>query len=440
LSDMITRPSAVINRLALNRAAIVGCSRFVNNPKIKFHLIMEGHYKHVGRRVQSKDLICAQDTSDFNYEHHRRKIKEGELGYISDGRSLGLRVHPMLVMDADDGFAYGFSDLQVINRKGRENEVHIDHKSLPIEEKESYRWLKSIEETKKRLSGAKSLTIVSDRESDIYQLWSRVLDSSTHLVIRTSFFRKFIDESNKELFSTDDAGYLGPHEIHVPARPGKKDKARKATLEVYVQKGYTCKPKALRAQKGNKDPKKIPLYIVTVREKVPDGMQVEEPIEWILLTDRNVNNLGEAIEIVDIYKMRWNIEQIFRLTKQKGFELEESQLETSHGLENLIALVFIAAIRIFQMVRCRDDQNRQGSDVFEEIEIEALKKLNKGLEGKSERSKNKNKLNTLAYYTWIVARLGNWKPEDKHPPGPITFKRGWETFENYLRLTQLASP
>lgn len=440
MSNLITHPSAVINRMADSRSSIVGYHRFVNNPKVTPKHIMEGHYLHLVKRVKEQDLICVQDTSEYNYNHHKNIIKHGQLGMISDNRSLGLRVHPMLVMDKD-GFPYGFSSLQIINRADTIGDRHQrKFYNQPIEEKESYRWLKAIEETKKRLVSSKSLTIVSDRESDIYQLWSRTLDEKTHLVIRTSLKRKFIDDQNEEIIPTNSNSLLGRYRLYIPGKFGKVDKSRTADLDIFVQKAFTVKPKWLRKQKSTLDQDKIALNVVTVKEIVAEGINVKEPIEWILLTDITVTSLEDAIGIISIYKSRWNIEQVFRLTKQKGFGLEESQLETAHALNNIITLVLIATIRIYQMVKSRNDRERSAQDIFDYNEMETLEKINAGLEGKTEKSKNKNAPKTLAFYIWIIARLGKWKPEDRDPPGPVSLKRGWEAFENYVAISRLIPP
>ena len=400
---------------------------------------MEGHYRQLGKRIKGKDLICAQDTTEYNYNHHKDILKKDQLGTISDNHSLGLRVHPMLVMDMD-GFPYGISSLQILNRVNKEQDRHErKYEQLPIEEKESHRWIKSIVETKGRLSKSKSITIVADRESDIYQLWSRTLDSKTHLVIRTAFKRKFIDDNGEEVQPVSPPALLGRQQLHVSGKLGKVDKSRTAELEIYSQKAYTLKPKSLNKNK-TPDLDKIQLYVVTVREVVPAEINVKEPIEWILLTDIAVTTLEKATEIIAIYKSRWNIEQVFRLTKQKGFGLEESQLETAHALTNLITLVFIATIRIFQMVKSRNDEDRAATDVFDVKEMESLTKINPGLEGNTEKSKNRNAPNSLAFYIWIVARLGRWKPEDRDPPGPITLKRGWDTFKNFMTVSKMIPP
>lgn len=401
---------------------------------------MKPHFKHVSEQTQGRNLICIQDTVEYNYQHHKGILREGELGTISDDRSLGMRVHPMLVIDETDGYPYGFSSFEIINRNNKEQDRQPwRYQRLPIEEKESYRWLSAIEQTKKHLSKAQSITIVADREGDIYQLWSRIPDAKTHLVIRTALKRKFLDNEQNPIKANTPLQVLGISKVFIPGRLGKADKGREAQLEISFQKAYTLKPRALAKNKNARqmDPDQIPINIVAVKEIIPPGVKIKEPIQWFLLTDLPVENLTDALRIIEVYKSRWHIEQIFRLTKQKGFNLEESQLERATPLKNLMAFTFIAASRIYQMVLGRNNENRIGSDLFELDQMKALEKLSPQLEGRTERSKNKNKPKTLAFYIWVVARLGNWKPEDRDPPGPITFKRGWETFQSSFKIAQL---
>jgi len=397
---------------------------------------MEGHYESVEKKVSGKDLICIQDTSEYMYEHHRGILKDGTLGEIND-ENLGIRVHPMLVLDAHDEFAYGFSSLEIVNRAGQTKDKHErEYKKLTIEEKESYRWIQASLNTKRLLHEARSLTIVADRESDIYQIWSRIPDEKTHLVIRTSLSRVFKTEQGEEIDPAEPKKRLGFIKLAIPANSEGTTKAREAHIELFVQKAWTRKPLSL---KHSNDPLNVLLYVVVAKEVI-NGQQVQQkPIEWILLTDIETNTFQDAINIVSIYKSRWNIEQIFRLTKQKGFQLESSQLETGHAIENLIALVFIAAIRVFQMVKSRNDQQRPALDIFDEQEVTLLTRVNKGIEGKSEKSKNKNKSGSIAFIIWIIARLGDWKPEDKDPPGPITMLKGWIVLQNYIKVNRTLS-
>lgn len=401
---------------------------------------MEGHFECVVARTKGKNLICIQDTSEYSYESHRGILKEGTLGVISDDRSLGVRVHPMLIVDAEDEFAYGFSSFEIINRVDRRTDEYEEaYKRLPIEDKESYRWLAAIQNTKLLLNEAKSLTIVSDRESDIYQLWSRVPDSKTHLLIRTSLKRIFQDDNGNEFDPYNRSNLIGQTKITIPKDYSRNRKGREAILEVFAHKAWTKKPRKLREQKDNSDPEKVQVNVVVAREIVSPTDNIQDKIEWILLTDIQTKTLKEAESIISNYKARWNIEQVFRITKKQGFQLEDSQLETAHALENLIAMVFIAAVRILQMVKSRKDEKRPGLDLFDKNEMILLTKINRGLEGKTEKSRNQYKPGSLAFAIWVIARLGNWKPQDRDPAGPITLLRGWITLDHYLRVNRIIS-
>ena len=361
-----------------------------------------------------------------------------KLGIVICQLHLGLRVHPMLVLDAKDEFMYGFSSFEIINRIDRRVDGYEDrYKELPIEEKESFRWLSSIVNTKSILSDAESIIFVSDRESDIYQLWSRVPDNKTHLVIRSSLKRIF-EYEGKPLDPYNSANFVGRTKISLSKEENRK--GRDVVLEVFIHQAWTRKPLALKRQGNKVDPDRVLVNMVVVREMEGSAIEPEEgKIEWILLSDLKLKTLQDAEVIIAAYKARWNIEQVFRLTKQKGFELEASQLETAHAIQNLIALVFTAAVKVFQMVKSRSDEERSAADMFENTELSLLTQLNSGLEGKTERSKNKHKPGSLAYAIWVIARLGKWKPEDRDPAGPITLVRGWTTLNHYIQIKSILS-
>jgi len=401
---------------------------------------MEPHYQYVSKLCRGKNLIVIQDTTQLNYEHHSGLIDPEELGLLGDNKSRGLHVHPCLVMDADqNNLVLGYSHFKIHNRS---REIGNKHERIfrnqPLEEKESYRWVEEALSSKQNLADARSVIFVSDRESDMYAIWSQVPDHKTHLVIRARSRRAFeLENEEGEIIKTSTLQtILGYAEVKIKGGIGKKDKARTAKVEIKGNRVEICKRKTLKSNTGLHFAKKIALYAVEVTEIVPEGTKIEEPLHWMLLTDMAVEDLSQALSIISIYKSRWNIEQLFRLVKQKGFRLEDSQLETARALQNLIAMVFIAASRVLQFVKGRELEDVDAEDFFTPIQKEVLEKSIPMLEGKTDRSKNKYKPHSLAYYIWVIARMGSWKPEDRDPPGPITMLRGWKhlhfTIKGYL--------
>ena len=125
------------------------------------------------------------------------------------------------------------------------------------------------------------------------------------------------------------------------------------------------------------------------------------------------------------------IEQLFRTIKTQGINLEDSQVESLDSLIKLSISSLITAVKTMQLVQSRDGLNeRKLEDVFQQKDFNLLEKLNTKLEGKTEKQKNPHQKNSLAWGSWIIARLGGWMGYScERPPGPITMKRGLEFFQ-----------
>lgn len=141
--------------------------------------------------------------------------------------------------------------------------------------------------------------------------------------------------------------------------------------------------------------------------------------------------------MIEWYKMRWFIEEVFRLLKSKGYKIEDSQLETGWALRKLTIMLLYNILKVMQMLIAYESSEEQDAGLtFTEPEIECLNKLNKRTEGKTNKLKNPNNHATLQWATWIIARLGGWSGyKSQRPPGPITLKNGLDKFKsNFYRL------
>ena len=128
--------------------------------------------------------------------------------------------------------------------------------------------------------------------------------------------------------------------------------------------------------------------------------------------------------------MRWTIEQSWRLLKQQGLRLEDSQVETADRLVKLAAIAAKAAIVTLQLLQARNGPSSEPASIaFTTDEIALLDGLNSKLEGRTSLQKNPNPKASLRWAAWIIAKLGGWDgyPSSK-PPGPITFKNGLQQF------------
>ena len=167
--------------------------------------------------------------------------------------------------------------------------------------------------------------------------------------------------------------------------------------------------------------------IEVVERDPPTGT---EAVHWRLLTTHEVKDAAAAWQIVDWYKMRWNIEQFWRLLKLQGLRLEDSQLETADRLIKLTAIAAKAAAVTFQLLQARDAPTCEPATLaFADTEIAVLGKLNAEVQGPTKLQRNPHRNKTLKWAAWIIARLGGWDGyKSSKPPGPITFKHGLEEF------------
>jgi hypothetical protein len=136
------------------------------------------------------------------------------------------------------------------------------------------------------------------------------------------------------------------------------------------------------------------------------GSFLEEPAHWRLLTTPQVNDIADARRIIGFYRLRWMIEQLFRTTKTKGFDIEALRQQQGRPLEKLVAATIIAAVTAMQLVAERDGKlQRPLGDAFDPGNQPVLERVGQSLEGKTEKQKNPHPKGSLAYASWVFARL-----------------------------------
>jgi len=198
---------------------------------------------------------------------------------------------------------------------------------------------------------------------------------------------------------------------------------------VGVKAGLVCIAKPHNGA-ARSDPATVTLTYVEVCEIDPP--KGHTPIIWRLLTTLPVCQAADqfvaAQEIVGLYRLRWRIEQVFRSMKSDGLRLEETQVQEASRLFKLTAIALTAAVRTIQLVDARDGSPRPASDVADEDLIRAAEAIGPTLERKTARQKNPHPPRSLAWLSWIAARLGGWNCYYK-PPGPKTMRAGWNKLE-----------
>lgn len=410
---IVATSSLVQRRVGKSRAGELGMARFLESPAVSKEEIIETVAQRTARSCLGRRVVVAQDTTEVNFAG--REAGRWDLGPAGDGASAGFLIHAAVAIDVDSAAVLGLADATIWKRSGK---VAVSRKQRDLVAKESQRWLTTTQIVADLLKDAEQVIVVGDRENDIYSVMAR-RPAQTELIVRAA--RDRVLEDDGRLF--EEAArwrVLKTTEVELEARrPGEK--RRTARLE--VRAGVVGMKRPRTADAG--DPAALELTLVEAREVgAPKGVT---PVHWRLLSTLPAETAEQADEIIQLYRLRWRIEQVFRALKSDGLKLPEVQMQNGTKLLKLAALGLAAAVRILQLVDARDGSKRPASDVADEPTIEAALAIGPTLEGKTARQQNPHPPRSLGWLAWIVARMGGWNCYYK-PPGPKTMGIGWHDF------------
>lgn len=432
---LVAGRSSSIHEISPTEADQKAAYRFLKNEKTEELTLIRTVKERSSYLCTGKEVLVLQDTTDFNLANHRGRLQPNTGIGLAGGSDdwMGFFLHSSLVLDAREETVLGFSDIQLWHREGELNRIQRGYKRLPIEEKESFKWIKACKESKQHLLAASSITFIEDREGDIYEQFASIPDERTHLIIRSRDNRNLSD-GNKLFDVLSQQPPTGSYAIELVTDIRKGVEKRTALVEVRF-----CKVNIARSASAKKKDiaSQVELYAIEVKEI---NTTVANPIIWRILTTHLVNSYEHAIRIINNYRKRWYIEQLFRLLKKKGFDIQSSELESGWAIRKLMVMILNAALRVMQLLLAYDNEQSQPIEqVFDPGEIKCLEGLNKTLQGDTEKSKNKHDPKRLSWATWIIARLGGWKNyNSKRPPGPILLKKGLDKFSSVYEGWKLA--
>ncbi|MBP7243087.1 transposase [Amaricoccus sp.] len=187
---------------------------------------------------------------------------------------------------------------------------------------------------------------------------------------------------------------------------------------------------------------------VHLREETPPHGESDgggggaRPVHWRLLTTRDVGTVAGALDVAERSAKRWKIEELFRTMKRKGFDVERLRIGEEAPRSRLILACLLAATVIMQMTAERDGGSdgralRPLTDAFDPEDRPLLEAISRNLEGRTERQKNPHPKGSLAFATWICARLGGWTGY-YGKPGPSVILSGWTEFQSIKQGAYLA--
>lgn len=428
LAAMQQHRTLCVHRLAKDRNQAIQFGRFLANSAVTVHEMLATAGFQTSQRVGGRHVLAIEDTTELHFPTHAAS-KRG-FGMGGNGKDLGLFLHPVLAVDAANAGVIGLVDCVVLNRTAGKV---TDRRGRSADAKELRRWLHGAEMAGDRLASAAMVTVVADRESDVYDLFAR-RPAQVHLLCRSAQDRALADGG---LLFERCAGWPEQARTTISVPPRGRHGERQASVALRFGAVALQRPKTPAARAL---PESVPVWVVDVHEiDPPEG---QERVHWRLVTTHAVTTVAEAQQIVAWYRMRWIIEQVFRSLKSHGLRIEDLQMEEAHSFTKLAVVALIAAVRSMQLVLARDGSTEQTiTDAVDPADMPALHSLNASLQGRTDKLRNPHDASTLAWLAWIVARLGGWSgytSKGYKPPGPKTMHHGLLRLDPILQGWHLA--
>jgi hypothetical protein len=358
---------------AAGPAAAMAASRFFENPHVTPEKILAAHRARTLERLQTEGhrrVLLVQDTTECDYSTHKKLLGTGPL---SSPDRRGFLAHNHLVL-TPERLPLGLWDTLIYARDDATHGQSADRQHLPIEQKESVRWLEGYRHACALAAAVPGCEIlsVSDREGDLYEVFAEYAqrrargEPAAELLIRAKFDRCLepletalaADQPAKLRAALAAAPVLGAVQFHVPqaTQRNHKIKGRRQppvhrSARTVVQEARAVrlrlKPPHRHSDAGDPLPA-VELTVVEARELHPPPG--EQPLVWVLLTTLPVATFAQAVEVLELYLCRWEIE-LFHKVLKSGCRLEAMQQRFDFTLLPAIVLYMLVAWRLLYVMR-----------------------------------------------------------------------------------------
>jgi hypothetical protein len=423
--DFYAQPTANIPEACGSVAKAKAAYRFLGNPEIKMEKVLQSHYEATAKRTgEHKIVLAVQDTTSLNYSAHPATEDIGFIGSRKDGGPIGLMVHNTMAFSLE-GTPLGLLDVQSWARDPEDYGKRQRRHEAPIEEKESYKWLKSLraaEKTRKQCPGT-TIVSVADREADIYELFALGVSlRGIELLIRAESNRALKDEQKSLWEYMAKQPCQGIQEIQLP-RSGKRA-ARTAKLEVRFSEVTLNPPKRKETLKP------ITLHAIWACEI--DEAKGSAPLQWMLLTTLEVVSFEDACEKLRWYTLRWGIE-VYHRTLKSGCKIEDRQLGSADSIEACLAIDSVVAWRICHLTKLgRETPHAPCTVYFQEEEWKSLVAYIK------KDATVPEKPPTLSEAIRMVATIGGFLGRSSDGvPGTETIWRGLQRLDDLTQMYKI---
>ncbi len=423
-SAFAQKPTASIPEACPDWAQAKGAYRFLENERIEPARLRQGHHRATLERVKTEPVVLAiQDTTTLNYSSHPKTAGLGPLGSHSP-KTIGLFLHSTLAV-TPGGQPLGFLHNAVRVRRTSRGLAASRHKRK-LAQKESFKWVESLQACQALAPECPQtrLVNVADREADLYDLFAAALEapesSRVHLLVRARHDRRLAEGDQTLWQEVGRQPVAGSLSIRVGRRGDQP--SRLARLNIRF-----CRVQ-LQAPRQRTGQVPLALWAVEATEATPVP-QGSSRIVWRLLTTLPVTCTAEAIEKVQWYAQRWQIEVLHKVLKS-GCQIEQRQLETAQRLERVLSVDLVVAWRVLCLCKtARERPDDPISDWLPQAQWQAL-----CCYAQQQTTPPQSAPSVRQAVRWLARMGGFLGRKSDGEPGPKTLWRGLRQLDAITRM------
>lgn len=401
------------------------------NENVTAAKLLQPHQERTWQRVGHHPCVLAvQDTTYLDYSHYPSIEGLGPIG-TEDQNLHGIIMHNTLAI-TPTGVPLGTLHQQLWVRTEREAaQTQEEKRGRPIEEKESYKWIESLKALTPHIPASTHLIAVCDAESDVYELLHEAQQCKASFLIRAAQDRALLEPEEKNLWAAV-LKQKSKAQLTIEVAAKKQEPARKATVSVRYRRVKLKPP--YRSKKQRLTPlKPVTVTAILVREDNPPAKIT--PVEWLLLTNVGVTSIEDALECIEWYCQRWQVE-IFHKVLKSGCRIEHRRLKNFDRLQPCIALFSVIAWRIHWMTwLLRAQPDAPCTLILADSEWRALYTL------ATRTVADPDKIPSVEQAILWIAQLGGFlRRKSDGVPGVTVIWRGWQRFQDALSMWLILDP
>jgi hypothetical protein len=390
--------------------------RFCDNESVNSAEIFASHRQAQQSRIQDKDeLLVVSDTTELTFPHHPGKEGLGDIG-TAEMDIHGVKVHSTIGIDPQTHHMTGVIDQQPLiedRQTGNTHDTNGNDEPIQLETRHE-KWIRGDRPARTWLPEDVRPIFVHDRAADDFSLYAEIIEDMDNagFVVRAQYNRGIRTPSGEhdKLFEwSGDLPEEGRTTIEIQQAGGRKAR----TAELSIATG-TCELLPTNSAPDGADP----LQVNVVR--VDEVGEIEDPMQWVLLTTASVGNLDEALTVIEYYRLRWRIEDWHKALKT-GCKIEERQLQTWERMDVLLGIYSVIAWKVLELRDlARENSSADPEVLLSEAERAVLEAKFPELRGESGKA-----------YAVSVAKLGGYLDRNSDPPP------GWQAMWKGLQKLRM---